>query len=178
VVSTNNFAGDGQSPVSGRLAAMAQHLIEFGLPPHQIGPKLFEHLVAPDTDARSRIFRAGLGVRGPRSRREASALADYAERGVRGAPDLVFQRRILLGYLRGLLFQQCHDSAEDLRRDQVEVTPANLRTALTLAIVYARPRSSLVPWSVDERRVSRMIDIVVTDYSRRFVNDYQRRTVY
>jgi hypothetical protein len=46
------------------LAGAARYLIEFGLPLHQVGAKLYESLAALETDARSRLFRAGLGLRG------------------------------------------------------------------------------------------------------------------
>ena len=161
-VLVSNFAGDDQSPgVSGRLAAVAQHLIEFGTQLHQIGPKLFEHLVAPDTDARSRIFRAGLGVRGPRSRREASALADYAERGVRGPRDYIFEKRLLVAHLLNQLMQCCCDGAEELREAGRPVTAVNLRRQLAFAVGNARPRSDIVPMGISALEVEQAIPDVV-----------------
>jgi hypothetical protein len=166
VVSTNNFSGDDQSPgVSGRLAAVAQHLIEFGLTLHQIGPKLFKHLIAPDDDARSRLFRAGLGLRGQRSRREASALADHAERGVRGPYDHVFGRRFVLAHVRNRLLQAAHDQAESLRRDGVAVTRENLAMAMMMIITRTRRGCELI---LDNPligcSIEAMIEIATTDY--------------
>jgi hypothetical protein len=154
-----------QMLLSDRLAAVARYLVAYGLGLHAVGPRLFESLTAPDTDARARLFRAGVGLRSPLSYRDdASALADDAERQMRGPRDPVFERRMLLAHLRALLFQQAHDSAEDLRREKIDVTPADLRAALMLAVVYAKPKSELVPWHLDNSVVENMIEVVLDDY--------------
>jgi hypothetical protein len=78
-----------------------------------------------------------------------------------------------LPILRGLLFQQAHDSAGDLRRDSIEVTRENLKSALMFAVVYAKPKSDLVPWPLGDREASSMINVVVTTILDNR-NDYQR----
>jgi hypothetical protein len=168
VVSANNFAGDDQSPgaqlLSDRIVAVARLLVDFGLPLHQIGPKLFEHLTAPDADARSRLFRAGLGLRGQRSRREASALADHAERGVRGPYDRVFGRRFVCAHARNRILQAAHDQAETQRPEGVAVTRDNLRLTMMMLVGRAKWTELVLRNPPIGCSVETMIEVATTDY--------------
>jgi hypothetical protein len=152
-----------------RLLGAVVDLLPQGLAPHEIEQRIFGALTAPlgpDLPARrARLFRVSVGLPPePLSRGEASRLADAIGRALRGPRDPVFERRMLLAHLRGLLMQQAHDSAEELRRDNIDVTPENLRSALMFATVYARPRSELWPCGVSDAEVKNMIMLVVDDY--------------
>jgi hypothetical protein len=156
------------TPIIKTLLIIGYDLLEQGLDTPQIEERFFSALTmpsGPDLPARRvRLFRSAIGSSGPSSKDRASDLADAVARPLRGGSDLAFQRRMLLAHLRGLLFQQAHDSAGDLRRDSIEVTRENLKSALMFAVVYAKPKSDLVPWPLGDREASSMINVVVTDY--------------
>jgi hypothetical protein len=145
-----------------RLLAVGHHLVADGLLPSEAEMTVFNGLTA-DT-GRASVFRAGIGLDAPLMRDPASRLADAIGRALRGPRDPDSERRWKLTYLRSQLFQAAHDAAEDLRRDGVEVTAENLRGALEFAVVYARPRSSLIPWEIDNAVVEQMIQVALTDY--------------
>jgi hypothetical protein len=149
-------------PAVYRLLAAGRDLLAQGFYPHEIEQYIFRGLSA--LTPRALIFRAGIGLAESLSKDRASRLADAIGRALRGAPDLVLERQLLLAHLRGQLLQAVFDGAEDLRHDGIAVSPENLRTALTFAIVYARPRSELRPWDVSEADTENMIEMVITDY--------------
>jgi hypothetical protein len=146
-----------------RLLAVGRHLVDDqGLLPSEAECRVFIGLTALTPHAL--VFRAGVGLAEPLPRGEASDLATAVGRALRGAPDRDFQRQLLLAHLRGLLMQNAHDSAEELRRGKSDITPENLRSALMFAVVYARPRSELWPSGVSDAEVEEMINVVVNDY--------------
>jgi hypothetical protein len=164
----SNPATAPDEPTIKRLLVAARDLLADGLSPSEIESRVFRALTAPpgpDLPARrAQLFRVGIGLSQPLPRGEASDLADALGKALRGPRDAVFERRTLLAHLRGLLFQQAHDSAEGLRREGLEITSANLRAELMIAVVYAKPKSELVPWHLDSSIVERMIEVVVNDY--------------
>jgi hypothetical protein len=165
---SSNPTTTADDPTIKRLLSAAHDLLTEGLFPSEIECRVFRALTAPtgpDLPARrAQLFRVGIGLSQPLPRSEASDLADALGKALRGPRDAVFERRTLLAHLRGLLFQQAHDSAEGLRREGLEITSANLRAELMIAVVYAKPKSELVPWHLDSSIVERMIEVVVNDY--------------
>jgi len=156
------------SSLQERLFATAEDLVQQGLHPHATESSLFQFLTAdpskipdPLKAGRVRVFQRAIGLPGPLCRDEASRAADAVGRALRWPPDRDFERRILLARLLSNLVQAAHDGAEDLRRDELTVTPENLKSALIFAVVNARPRSSLVPWNLPDSIVEKTIPVAI-----------------
>lgn len=165
VVEPDDSIRENQDPdarsLADRLINVAQ-LVVSGLGLHAVGPALFERLTGRNDLAG--LFRAGLGLRGPLSRAEASGLADDAERQLRGPIDYTFGKRILLARLLDRLVQCAHDVAEELRAEGLALTAGNLETKLIFAVGFARPPSDIVPLGVTMLEVERAIPDAVRFY--------------
>jgi hypothetical protein len=149
-------------PILRRLLATAHHLVADCLLPSEIEMKFYAGLTAATPSAS--LFRACIGLNAPLQRDSASHLAAAVGRMLRGPSDRDWTRRYVLIHLHSQLMQAAHDAAEELRRDDIAVTPPNLRSALEFAAVYARPRSSLIPWDIANGTVEQMIEVVVKEY--------------
>ena len=145
-----------------RLLTTAHHLVADGLLPSEIEMIVYTGMTAATPSAS--LFRAGIGFDAPLRRDSASHLAGAIGRMLRGPRDPDWTRRYVLIHLHSQLMQAAHDAAEELRRDDIAVTPPNLRSALEFAAVYARPRSSLIPWDIANGTVEQMIEVVVKEY--------------
>jgi hypothetical protein len=151
-----------------RLYTAAEALLRQGLPPAEIECRVFDFLASDPqklSDSlkvrRVRLFQAAMGLPGPLPRDEASRLAEAARMALLGPPDLEFERRVLLGHLLHNLVQAAHDAAEEFRRDGIAVTHENLRSAVMIAVVNARPRSTVVPWNLPDSVVEKTIPVAV-----------------
>ena len=91
-------------------------------------------------------------------------MTDAIMRALRGPADPDFSQSMIRARLLGSLLQAVFDAAEDARRERIGITRENLRTAVAFAVLYARPRSDLVPWHVDNSAVDAMLEVALDDY--------------
>ena len=78
--------------------------------------------------------------------------------------DINWERRYCLAHARGRWQQGAHDVAEDLRRRNIPITPANLEVELMLGVVRSRSINSLIVANPVEYSVEERIGIAVRDY--------------
>lgn len=156
--------------VASRLLAAARDLLAQELPLCAVETRIFAALAPPpdansSTANRARLFRTMMiGLPSPLPKSEASAVTDAIMRALRGPADPDFSQSMIRARLLGSLLQAVFDAAEDARRERIGITRENLRTAVAFAVLYARPRSDLVPWHVDNSAVDAMLEVALDDY--------------
>jgi hypothetical protein len=149
-----------------RLLMVGRYLIDDGLSPTEIEIDVFKGLTELDdlSSRRASVFRAGLGLCEPLSIRAASDLASAVARSLRGEPDRDFQRRFVLAHSRSRWAQASHDCGETLRRDGIDVTPANLEIGLMMLIGQSRRGCDLLLDQLPGCSIETRITIAVSDY--------------
>jgi hypothetical protein len=78
--------------------------------------------------------------------------------------DRDWERRYILAYARGHWLQAAHDVAEDMRRKNIQVTPADLELELMLAVFRSRNINSLIVDNPVGYPIEARIEMAVRDY--------------
>jgi hypothetical protein len=141
--------------------AAGRILLAQGFYPHEIEQHTFRGLTA--LTPRALIFRVAIGLSTPLSRDEASRLADALGRALRGAPDRDFDRKMVIAHLYANLERLALQVEARMRRQGVPVTPDTLALLMADELARTRPRSTVVPWFLDQPTVDFVIERVARE---------------